>query len=65
MSTGESSWVGFPPKVLVVERMTLSMLPEAEREPFLQFAGSRVEYTRTNEPVFPKGIYEAWKRLRK
>lgn len=63
MNTGESSWIGYPPKVAVEERMLLSQVPEAAREPFLRFLGDKVQHNRAGEPVFLKRMYEEWKRL--
>lgn len=63
MTTGLGSWIGFPPKVTVGERMLLSQVPEAARGAFLKFLGDRVQYTRSGEPVFDKQVFEEWKRL--
>jgi hypothetical protein len=62
MTTWEGAFVGAPPKVTVVERMLLSQVPENERTAFLQAYSSKVNYTRSGEPVFPVKLYEQWKQ---
>lgn len=62
MTSGATGYTSYPPKVLVVERMYLSQLPEEDREPFLAEFGNQVEKSRAGEPVFPKEWYTKWKR---
>ena len=62
MSTGIGSFLGYPPKVKVVERMLMSSVPEQEREAFTKALGPVVQRTRSGEIVFDASEYRAWKQ---
>lgn len=61
METGLCGMIGFAPIVKTTERKLLSQIPDAEQEPFLRWLGSRVQHTRSGEPVFAVSEYETWK----
>lgn len=60
--TGLAGFIGYPPKAVVTERMLVTQIPEEERAMFLAFAKALAQKNRAGIEVFPKEIYDKWKK---